>query len=397
MKKGEFAIIGVGQVPTGNFPERTEYEIAYTVARDAIRDAGISKDDIGAVLGAAHIMGGDYNTELFFGRLPEAIGLSNCKIHACTVSGGASSLSIRKTAEGILRSGEAEFVLIVHAQRFSQFKVPDQLHYFSTAGSDSEFEIPYGMTYNALSAMITQGYMSVTGTTMEQMASVPVAMRRWALLNENALFYGKKELTIDKVLNAQMVAYPLTTEMCNVLSDGGSAFIMTTAEKAREVCKNPVYIISEASYFSHRVITRNKGSLSDMSALMRPTAQLAYERAGIRPRDINIWELYGSYPVISLMLMDAVGMCEPGKSGALVEAGETSPGGKYPVSTNGEAMGMGHTGTGVGFCMMVESVRQLQGRAGKAQIPNPTFVMENCGGGAFADFHFTILGNEIPK
>lgn len=74
MKKVEFAVIGVGEVPCGNFPERTEFEIAYTVARDAIRDAGINKDEIGAVLSAQHIMGSEYNTEAVFGRLPEAIG-----------------------------------------------------------------------------------------------------------------------------------------------------------------------------------------------------------------------------------------------------------------------------------------------------------------------------------
>ena len=80
MSKGEFALIGTGEVPCGNFPERTEFEIAYTVARMAIRDAGIDKDRIGAVLGAAHIMGSEYNTEVVFGRLPEALGLLKAQL-----------------------------------------------------------------------------------------------------------------------------------------------------------------------------------------------------------------------------------------------------------------------------------------------------------------------------
>jgi acetyl-CoA acetyltransferase len=111
---------------------------------------------------------------------------------------------------------------------------------------------------------------------------------------------------------------------------------------------------------------------------------------------MDIFEIYGSYPFASLLLMDALGFVEPGRSGALVEAGETSPGGKYPVSTNGEAMSFGHTGTGCGFAILVESVRQLQGKAGKAQVEGARFCIENCGGGAFMDIHFTVLGNEVP-
>ena len=122
MGAGDFAVIGTGEVPTGNYPERSEFEIAYEVSRQAIRDAGIDKNEIGAVLTAGHIMSNpdnDYNTEMFFGRLPEAIGANGCKVVATTISGGASSFSIRKTAEGILESGETDTVLVVHAQRFS--------------------------------------------------------------------------------------------------------------------------------------------------------------------------------------------------------------------------------------------------------------------------------------
>jgi len=399
MGTGEFAVIGTGEVPSGNYPERSEFEIAYDVSRLAIRDAGIDKDEIGAVLTAGHIMSNpenDYNTEMFFGRLPEAIGANGCRVVATTISGGASSFSIRKTAEGILESGETDTVLVVHAQRFSQFPVNEQGKYFAIAGSDVEWEVPYGMTYNALAAIVTQGYMTYTGTTIEQVAAVCVACRKWACLQPNAMF-NKKEIDVEKVLNSRMIAYPLTSFMCNVLADGGSAYVMTTAEKARKICDKPVHILGEASQYSHRTITRAKQKdLGQMGNDLAVTANLAYERSGLGPEDMDIYEIYGSYPVISLIVMDALGICEPGKSGELVEAGETSPGGKYPVSTNGEALSFGHTGTGVGFSTFVESVRQLQGRAGNAQVPGARFLIENCGGGAFMDCHFTVMGSEIP-
>ena len=396
MADAEFAIIGTGEVPCGLYPERTEFEIAYRVAKLAIEDAGIDKDRIGACLTALHIMGSEYNTEMTFGRLPEAIGARGCKIVATTVSGGGSSFSIRKTAEGILRSGEADYVLVVHSQRFSQFSPNEQATFFAHAGSDMEWDLPYGMTYNALAAMMTQGYTEYTGTTIEQVASVAVACRKWANLQPNAMFRDKT-LTVEQVLQSRMVAYPLTAMMCNVLADGGCAYIMTTAEEAKKVCKKPVYILGEGSDYSHRSITKSVvRDLDRMHEFYAPVAKAAYEKAGLGPDDMDIFEIYGAYPVVQLMMMDGLGFVTPGRSGALVEAGETSPGGRYPCTTNGEALGFGHTGTGVGFAVFVEGVRQLMGKAGKAQVEGARFLIEDCGGGAFMDVHFTVMGNEIP-
>jgi acetyl-CoA C-acetyltransferase len=395
MNKPEFAIIGTAEVPCGHYPQRNEFEIAYTVARDAVRDAGISMKQIGGVVTAAHIMGNDYNTEMFFGRLPEAIGATNCRAVATTISGGASSWSTRKTAEGILMEGAADYVLVVHAQRFSQFPANEQVKFFAVAGADAEWEVPYGMTYNALAAMVTQGYMSKTGTTIEQVAAMVVANRRWANLQPNAMFYGKP-ITVEEVLNSRVVAWPLTAQMCNVLADGGSAFVLTRAELA-QASQKPVYFAGEASNYSHRSIVHAKwGDPGHMADFVRPVAQQALEAAGIGVRDLDLFEIYGSYPGLQLVLMDGLGMAPSGTSpGELVASGETSPGGRYPTTTNGEALGFGHTGTGVGFSVLVETVRQLQGKAGKAQVPGARHAVETCGGGAFMDIHFSVLTNQL--
>lgn len=395
MAKPEFAIIGTGEVPCGHYPNRNEFEIAYTVAQAAVADAGISMKQVGAVVTAAHIMGGDYNTEMFFGRLPEAIGARQCKLVATTISGGGSSFTTRRTAEGILHSGEADYVLVVHAQRFSQFSANEQAKFFAVAGSDLEWEVPYGMTYNALAAILTQGYMNATGTTPEQIAAVCVACRKWANLQPNAMFRDKT-ITVEEVLQSRVVAWPLTALMCNVLADGGSAFVMTRAELAQP-SQRPVYLLGEASDYSHRSIVRAKwGDPGRMQEFYTPVAKKALERSGLDVSDLDLFELYGSYPVIQLMLMDAMGLCAPGRSGELVASGMTSPGGRHPATTNGEALGFGHTGTGVGFSILVETVRQLQGKAGRAQVEGARFAVENCGGGAFMDIHFSILGNQIP-
>jgi acetyl-CoA C-acetyltransferase len=392
MSKGQFAIIGTGEVPCGRYPERSPLEIASRVAKLAIEDAGIKKADVDAVLSAVAIMDNDYNTELFFGRLPEALGLrKSCKVYAVSVAGGGSSHALRKTAEGLLASGECEMVLVVHAQRFTAYSPTAQAEYFAKAGSDPEWEIPYGITYNSLSAMITQRYMYETGTTIGEVASVCVSCRKWAMLQENAMF--RKDLTIEEVLNSRMVSTPLTAFMCNVLADGGSAFIMTTADRAKKLVEKPVYFLGEASNYSHRNLTL----CEDLTTLkFEGVADKAYQEAGLGPKDMDIAEIYGSYPVIILILLEQEGFCKRGEAGRFVLEKNTWPGGKLPMTTNGEALSFGHTGTGVGMAVLVESIRQLQGKAGKAQVPGARFLIENCGGGAFSDGHFTILGNEIP-
>jgi acetyl-CoA acetyltransferase len=133
-----------------------------------------------------------------------------------------------------------------------------------------------------------------------------------------------------------------------------------------------------------------------MADFVRPVAQRALEEAGIGVRDLDLFEIYGSYPGLQLVLMDGLGMAPSGTSpGELVASGQTSPGGRYPTTTNGEALGFGHTGTGVGFSVLVETVRQLQGKAGKAQVPGVRHAVETCGGGAFMDIHFSVLTNQL--
>lgn len=393
MSRVELAIIGTGEVPAGRYPDRHPLEIASRVTKLAIEDAGIKKDDIDAVLPALAIMDNDFNTDLLFGRLPEAFGLlKSCKVTAVTCSGGSSSHTLLKTAQGLLATGEVNMVLVVQAQRFSNFTPAEQADFFARGGSDPEWALPYGISYNALAAMMTQRYMYETGTTIEEVASVCVSHRKWAALQENAMF--KKDLTLEEVVHSKMVTTPLTAFMCNVLADGGCAFLVTTAERARKLVNKPVYILGEGSDFSHHNLTVCKDLT--MQTFLKRVAERAYETSGLGPEDMDIAELYGAYPSNCLMFLEAMGFCKRGEAGRFVLEGNTWPGGKLPMSTNGEALSFGHTGTGVGLGVFVESVRQLQGKAKRAQVPGARFLIEDCAGGAAMDFHCTVLGNEIP-
>ncbi len=390
MSKGRFAIISTGEVPCGWYPERSHLEIASLVGYKAIKDAGIDKNQIDAVIGQMSIMGNDWNAEVTFGRLPEALGLKGCKNTQLVSAGGGSSHAVRKAAEGLLGSGAAEVVLVIHAQKFSDFTPGQMAEGFAKAGCDPEWEIPYGMNFNALGGMIAERYMHETGTTMEQLAAVCVSHRKWALLHDDAM--QKKELTVEQVLNSKMVATPYTAFMCNLLADGGSAFIMTTAERAGKLVDKPVYLLGEGSRFSHRNLTKAR----DLTRIVNePPALEAYKQAGLGPGDMDIAQVYGAYPANILMFFEAFGFAKRGEAGQVFLDGHTWPGGRIPTCTNGEALSFGHTGTGVGTALLVECVRQLQGKAGRAQVPGARFLIENCGGGAWMDCHVSIMGNEI--
>ena len=339
MTTGEFAVIGTGEVPYGRYPERSEFEIAYRVAKLAIQDAGIDKDEIGAVIGAAHIMGGDYNTEMFFGRLPEAIGARNCKITASTISGERrASRSARRWRASWRRARQTPCWSSTPSG--SPSSAPTSWGSSSRRpGADPEWDVPYGMTYNALAAMLTQAYLAATPATIEEVAAVCVTLRKWAMLQPNAMF-NSKELSVEEVLGSRMVAYPLTSLMCNVLADGGCAYVMTTAEKARRVCPKPVYVLSDASEYSHRSITSAK--VKDFSEIMhvRALANRAYERAGLGPEDMDIFEIYGSYPSVILMVLDHLGITEPGTAGQLVASGQVRS--RRALPDHDERRGHGH-------------------------------------------------------
>lgn len=391
--KKEFAIIGIGEVPTGWYPDRPALTIAKEVAKQAIADAGIDKDEIGAVIVAPALADDTTTYDLTFSRLIEELGLRKCNSNCQVNAGGATSTMSHKAARGIIISGTADIVLVVHAQQWSKFTPEQLIRFFALAGQYVEWEHMYGMTYNALVALAATRYMYETGTKPEHIAAVCVSCRKWAELNPNAMF--RKPLTVEDVLKSRMVATPLQALECNVLADGGSAYIVTRADRAKSITKTPVYILGEGD-----------GGCTHFSMVQKPNKDFtrwnfdkagkkALEDAGVELKDVDIAEIYAAYPQFHLMVLEELGFCKRGEAGQFVLEGNTWPGGKLPMTTNGEALSQGHTGAGVGFGVFVESVRQLMGKAGERQVKGAEIVLETSGGGAYMDSHVTILGKEL--
>ena len=391
--KNKLAVIGVGELPRGWFPETNCVGQAVEVIRETILDAGIDKDEIGVVIVSPPMLAETDEYHLTFGRLREELGLTGLRCNFQLQGGGASAAVALKAARGMINTNVTEMVLIVISQHYSG--VPDEdwpRLYAFYSGQYEEWEKPYGMTYDSLAALVAQRYMYETRLAPEQLASVAVTLRKWAQLNPNARL--REPLTIEDVLNSAMVSTPLhALERCNVFSDSALALIVTTAEVAKARAKKPVYVLGEGH-----------GGATHLSIMQKPdkdftrfgfdrAAQMALEEAGVRLEDVDVVELGGSYPILDLIQFEELGFCNRGEGGQLFREGHCAPGGRLPVGTNGEIQ-PAYSGLG-GMSAFVEGVRQIREEAGERQVKDAKLAMVTNIAGQAMDSHVIILGKQL--
>ena len=390
--KGKVAIVGIGEVPTGRYPDTAAIYHAIESAKQAIRDSGLDKNEIDYVMPTAALFSLPFNTELVTSRIVEELGLKNCKKNCQIFSGGSSSSSGLQLAGSLINSDAAKNVLFVHAERLGTgVSAQGGIDLFSTAGISLEWEVFFGQHYSAVAALTTTRYKYETGTTDEQLAAVCVSNRKWAELNPNAFF--RKPLTIEEVMESKMLSTPLRAKMSNMLFDGGSAFVVTSAERAKDLPNKPVYVLGEGGSVTHFVFSQEP----DLTRFgWAPAAKEAFEEAGLTPKDIDVAEIYDSYPIYQVIAFEELGFCERGGGGEMFMRGDTWPGGKIPCTTDGGMLSKGHIGAGGGVSLLVEAARQLMGKAGERQVTNAKFAVETATGGTYMDSQVTILGTEIP-
>jgi acetyl-CoA C-acetyltransferase len=220
------------------------------------------------------------------------------------------------------------------------------------------------------------------------MASVCVAFRKWAQLNPNAMFKDKP-LTVEQILQSRMVADPLHALECPPLADGAVAFVMTSAENARGRKDNWVRIGGSGGCVSHYSL----GQEADLGVLgWRTAAARAYEQSGWGPADADFAEVYDSYAAVTTIACEGLGLCPVGEAARWFASGATSPGGSFPVNTNGGLLSAGHTGVGGGTALLVEGVRQLLRQAEpERQIEGCRRAIIGGSGGSYMDAQVLLL------
>jgi acetyl-CoA acetyltransferase len=237
-------------------------------------------------------------------------------------------------------------------------------------------------------ALAASRHMHQFGTTREQLAAVAVAAREWAQLNPKA--WEKKPLTISDVLNARMVSYPLTVRDCCLVTDGGGAIIVTSAERARSLKKKPVYVLGCGQSVTHANIT----SMPDLTVTGALTSgKAAYDMAKLGPADVDIIELYDAFTINTILFLEDLGFCKKGEGGAFVSGGRIGPKGSVPVNTNGGGLSYCHPGM-YGLLILIEAVRQLRGECGARQVKDSEVALVHGNGGVLSSQATVILGTQ---
>jgi len=358
----------------------------------AIKDAGIPKEEIDTIIPIGVVSNALDNANMICSWMVEELGMGpTAKSNFQIMSGGSSSANSLKTAISLVLTGLSKGVLVIHCDRMGTgLDLATAITMFSKASISQEYETPYGFSQLALAGFLQQRYMYDTGTTERQIAAVVESLRKWAALNPNAFL--KKTKTVDEILDSKVISSPVRKRMMNILCDGAAAFIVTGAERARDLTDCPAYVLGMGSRCTNFTVTSQP---QDIRKAWGPAADDAYEMAGIVPEDVDVAEIYDAFPTFILISMELLRLVERGKAGSFVEQGHTSPGGKLPVSTNGAMMAQGHTGAGGGVAILVEAARQVMGKAGKRQVKDANIVIETASGGVGMDFHVGILGREV--
>jgi acetyl-CoA acetyltransferase len=355
-------------------------------------DAGLTRDQIDFVIPTGALFSSQFNTELCTCRLVEELGLSQVTSNTQVFSGGSSSTNALRMASALVETGRARHVLFVHCDKLGT-GVTSQggIDLFSTAGISVEWEVPFGQHYSTVAALATERYKFETGTTDEQLSAVCVSNRKWAELNPHAFF--RTPLTVEEVMASKMLSTPLRAKQSNMLFDGGAAFVVTSAERARDLPRRPAYVLGEGGAVTHFAYHQEP----DLTRFGWARAgRQAFEEAGITPAEIDVAEIYDSYPIYQLIAFEEIGLCRRGEAGALHARGDTWPGGRIPTTTDGGMLSKGHLGAGGSVSLLVEAARQLMGQAGPRQVPGCRFAVETAVGGTYMDAQVTVLGNEVP-
>jgi acetyl-CoA acetyltransferase len=405
-------IVGVGMTPFGKLLERSVKDLTREAVSAALRDAGCVASSLEAAYFSNACQGHMQGQDLIRGEIAlrtmgiQGIPVTNVE-NAC-----ASASTALYGAVQFLRAGMGEIVLAVgvdkmystdRARMFSAFDsgwdvetAEENRRRLSALGGG--VEIPEGSTsprpYSAMMdvyAAWARFHMRTFGTTQRQLAAV--AAKNHEHSTHNPLAQYRAGYTVEDVLAAAPITYPLTLPMCAPISDGAAAAIVVREsalarfDRRRAVNVRASVLLSGIDREPHEVEKH----------IGRRAAAAAYAQAGIEPRDVSVAEVHDATAMGEIMQIENLGFCAFGEGGPTSARGDTRLGGCIPVNPSGGLESKGHPIGATGLGQIFELVTQLRGEAGARQVPNARFAVAENGGGVYgieeAACCVTILGS----
>ena len=369
--RDKVAIIGVGEsdygkdyrrggttAARGAAPPYDAYDLAITALKRALEDGGIKRDELDGII---------TNSDVSHDRLSEIMGINP------RWAGDEDAPRGVIEAAFAINAGMADTIALVKVtlnraagRPFGGPNVGGPLNYY--------YYSPWGYnSQGALYAMMFRRHQLVYGTTNEQLAAIPVAFRKAALLNDNAVM--QTPLTKEDYLNSRYITEPLHLYDYCIINDGAVAIILTSAERAKNYKKPPVYISGMGRCELYVDSSQLRPRMEDFYyPAHREVAKQAYGMAGITVKDIDSFHTYDSFSVHLLFALEGLGFCKEGEAGAFIQDGRIELGCELPCNTSGGMLSESYM---QGWNHQPEIVRQLRGEAGKRQIKNHDYIQYN--------------------
>ncbi len=354
-------------------------------ARAALADAGLRFEDVDGLLtaGSWGIPGPGNLMALTVG---EYLGVRPAFIDGTQIGGSSFEAHVAH-ASLALQAGYCEVALITYGS--TQRSLRERSLAGRSPGLNLQFETPFGLpTPVGAYAMAAMRHMHEFGTTSAQLAEIAVATRKWATLNPAATM--RDPIGVADVLASPFIAEPLHLLDCCLVTDGGGALVMTTAERAKDLPSQPVTVRGYGETLTHATIA----NMPDVTVTgARQSGRVAMAMAGVTHAEIDVVEVYDSFTITVLLTLEALGFCGRGEGGAFVSGQRTAPGGAFPLNTNGGGLSYAHPGM-YGLFVLIEAVRQLRGTCGERQVSGARIALAHGTGGVLASTVTCILSRD---
>ncbi|MEU9410211.1 thiolase family protein [Streptomyces sp. NPDC048281] len=378
-------IAGLGITELGKVYGRSAADFAADAVRRAAADAGLALTDLDGLLTSSGVTSGVGLA------LQKQLGLRDLRLLSEMQAYGSTAGAMVQYAAMAVRAGMAEAVACVFADAPLKEKSSAGAAYAgarSPRGWDGLLTAAGIAGANPLYALAARRHMDAYGTTSEQLGHIAVAQRAWAALNPRAQF--RDPLTVADHQASRMIAEPFHLLDCCLVSNGGIAVVVTTAERAAHLRRPPVHVLGWAQ--SHPGLPMHRDSDFGLVSGAAQAGPAAMKMAGISVGDVDVAELYDCYTFTALLTLEDYGFCAKGEGGALAASGALAPGGPLPVNTGGGQLSSYYLW---GMTPLSEAVLQTRGEAGERQVPDHDIVLVS-GNGGILDHHSTLVLSPHP-
>jgi len=384
--RDKYSIVGVGYTPQGNVPNRTAISFHLEACANAIKDAGLKKEDVDGLMCYRHFEPLGNETEITPYLIAQHLGIKPRVISQeanCARSHLINAISL-------LEAGFCNYVLITYgdnAYTGGRTFLKEATH-GEPVGDNGAFG-EFGLVANY--ALAARRAMHVFDTGPETWKEIAVSQRRWANLNPIAMM-NKKILSYEEYDDAKWLVEPFRIYDACLLSDGGRAYIVTSTERARDLKQKPVYIMGVGE--SNPSVDIHQSDFMEGPTGAKEAGKIAFNMAGISTDDIDACQIYDCFTYTVEITLQDYGFFGPGEGRDWFKEGRTSPGGELPVNTSGGLLSEAYF---MGLTPLTEGVMQLMNRCGDRQLgpktmtKEPEIILCSDNGGVFQSSSAAIL------